>query len=169
MEYSRGPGAGRGTLPERLEAHRAGGTDAFPPGGRLPRWPRAVGDDVAILWGCLLWYVNDGGFLDRCKGPVPITATDNDHFHSRHTTKFLDACSPPWERMQVLERKRYFRGYLFRKFTTDRTGASICSRPPAKPRRADICWGGFYLHPDEFETLAERSFSAYLDLRSMNR
>ena len=124
---------------------------------------------MAILWRCLLWYVNDGGFLDRCNVPVPITATNDEQFHSRHTTKFLKACWPPWERMQVLERRRYFRGYLFRKFTTDRTGASICSRPPAKPRRADICWGEFYLYPHEFDLLVERSFLAYCDLRWMNR
>ena len=161
MEYKRGSGATHGTLPERLAAHSAGHPDAFPPRGRPPRWQRAVGDDVAILWRCLLWYVNDGGFLDRCNGPVPITATDDDHFHSRHTTKFLEACSPPWERMQVAERKQCFRDYLHRKFTTDRQGESIRPRPPKLPRKADIKWGDFHLYPREFDQLIENAFGEY--------
>ena len=65
--------------------------------------------------------------------------------------------------MQVLGRKRYFREYLYRKFTTDREGASICSRPSKKPRRADICWGEFYLYPREFDLLVEHAFGAYCD------
>ena len=156
MSYRRREGGDNRTLTQRLAAHAGGDTSAFCPGGNLPRWERSVGDDIGILWECLLWFLRERGFLARCGDPVPITATSGEEFHSRHTTKFLATCPPGgWRGMRAAERKWYFREYLSRKFST-------APKPPkTAPRKADIKWGGFYLTPREFERLIDDAFCAY--------
>ena len=157
MSYRRRAGGDTRTFPERKAALDGGDKNAFGPDGKLPTWEREDGDDLRILWECLLWFIWKRGFLARCyQDPKPKTATNAAEFHSHHTTKFLEKwCSKGWLKMQTTERKEVFQRYLYGKFDT------TPKHPKTLPRKADIKWDGFYLTPLEFDGLVDDAFSAY--------
>ena len=150
--------------------HAEGG-NGFP--HHYPKYDDPIFKDISFVFGFLLAslqaprdHLNGLTYHSRIqpmtRGKIPTSAESTTEFHGHFAVKFLDECKPPWDTMDMRQKRRALRSWLFKKFTMDKAEQRMYPAQDMPTKKLnDINWLGFWLTDAEFEQVVDEIMTAY--------
>ena len=126
---------------------------------------RQTSVNTGLVFKLMLREIQEAGLHDRmsrCRGQVPTCARDGDKLHSKQSGRFLDQCSPSWEKMDHDQQLAYLKDWMLLKFSVDKFRRCMIPMPVEHWERAEISWGqNFFMTEAERQSIAIKVMNTY--------
>ena len=126
---------------------------------------RQTSVNTGLVFKLMLREIQEAGLHDRmsrCRGQVPTCARDGDKLHSKQSVRFLDQCSPSWEKMDHDQQLAYLKDWMLLKFSVDKFRRCMIPMPVERWERAEISWGdNFFMTEAERQSIAIKVMDTY--------
>ena len=113
-----------------------------------------------MLLRLVLQHLADKDYFDRCKGPVPVTATNPMKLHSKLYKHWVTTYED-WDSLEESDQRKRLRDMLFEMWTTDKEGEVMRPWEEQRRRLCEAGWSTFWLSDHELDILVASVIRTY--------